>query len=93
MYLIVDKITGNIWREVGEVEIDGDTIKAGFNGHLTLTYPPEVNVEAVEIDEADLADLVPLAKYKIVEGAIVENPDYVEKTIENLVIETAETTE
>ncbi len=78
MYLIYGKTDGKIWREVHQYETLPDgSIHAGMNGVNTLTYPPVVNVDVIEVMDEQWAamDQAHLDKYKAQDGQVVDDPD------------------
>lgn len=57
-YLIYNKSTGEVWRELDQYIIEEDgTIFGGLNGVNTLRYPPSVAPAIIEITEEKFADI------------------------------------
>ena len=80
-YLIYEKTTGEIWRDLDQyVTEDDGTIFGGLNGVNTLRYPKAVNPAIIEITNEAFANIASkLAKFKVVNGEVVINPDYEEE--------------
>lgn len=77
-YIIYNKGTGEVWRDLDQYVVEEDgTIFGGIGGANTLRYPPAVDPAILPISEEEFAKLdAYLGKYKIENGAVVENPDY-----------------
>ena len=73
-YLIYDKTTGEIWREVDNYKRENGEILAGVNGTTTLTYPEAVNVDVLKLTNADYAALGDISGYIVQDGAVVARP-------------------
>lgn len=97
MYLIYEKTTGTIYRELDQYHIEEDgTVVGGINGANTLRYLPGTNPAVIEVSEDVIVGIADnYGKYKVVDGVIVENSDYTEDvdlatTILNLEVAQAE---
>lgn len=77
-FIIYDNTTGKVWRDLDQYTTEEDgTIFGGINGVNTLRYPPAVNPAIITISEEEFNTLDEnLAKYKVVDGKVVEDPDY-----------------
>ena len=77
-YLIYSQSTGKVWRDLDQYVVEEDgTIFGGINGVNTLRYPPAVNPAIIPISKEEFAALgTNLAKFKVVDNAVIEDPDY-----------------
>lgn len=80
MYLIYSKTDGSILRHVHNYRIDPTEIVAGLNGEFTLHYPNECNCDVFEIPDAEYEalDTANIGKYRISNGVVEENPNWVD---------------
>lgn len=74
-YIIYDKTTGEIWREVDNYETgENGEIRAGIDGETTLVYPSAVNVDVLKLTNKDYAALGDITGYIVQDGAVVARP-------------------
>lgn len=82
-YLIYDKTTGEIWREVDNYEKgENGELRAGMGGETTLVYPSSVNVDVLKLTNKDYAALGVLSGYIVSEGTVIARPVEEEAEVE-----------
>lgn len=82
-YLIYDKTTGEIWREVDNYEKgENGELRAGMGGETTLVYPSSVNVDVLKLTNKDYAALGDITAYIVQDGAVIARPVEEEAEVE-----------
>ena len=84
-YLVYNKTTGSVYREVDSYYIEDDgTLVGGINGHYVLRYLPATSPAVLEVSDATIAEIgEQYNNYRVVNGVLIESED-LRMVIDNL---------